>query len=75
MAVPIEWRKSSFSGADSNCVEIGWRKSSFSGPDANCVEVAHTAQEVAIRDSKDPEGPHLVLSSRNFLEFIAACRH
>jgi uncharacterized protein DUF397 len=34
-----EWRKSSFSGENTNCVEIAWRKSSFSGGNTNCVEI------------------------------------
>jgi hypothetical protein len=39
-----------------------WRKSSFSaGGSDNCVEVAALPGAVAIRDSKDPQGPgHLI---------------
>ncbi|MCI2420406.1 DUF397 domain-containing protein [Saccharopolyspora sp. K220] len=33
------WRKSSYSGVESNCVEVGWRKSSRSASQSNCVEV------------------------------------
>ncbi|HEU5474059.1 MAG TPA: DUF397 domain-containing protein [Actinophytocola sp.] len=33
------WRKSSFSGSNTNCVEVAWRKSSFSGENTNCVEI------------------------------------
>lgn len=47
MAAPIDfhtqWRKSSFSGENVNCVEVAfgtWRKSSFSSQQVNCVEVA-----------------------------------
>jgi hypothetical protein len=38
-----------------------WRKSSYSGgtDHGNCVEVAFTVEAVAIRDSKNPDGPHL----------------
>jgi hypothetical protein len=35
-----EWRKSSRSTSESNCVEVSWRKSSHSTSDANCVEIA-----------------------------------
>jgi hypothetical protein len=36
----LTWHKSSYSGSDSNCVEVGvWRKSSYSGSQTNCVEV------------------------------------
>ena len=34
-----------------------WRKSSYSR-DLNCVEVALSSDTTAIRDSKDPHGPH-----------------
>ncbi|MGW4483699.1 DUF397 domain-containing protein [Amycolatopsis sp. NPDC004368] len=34
------WRKSSYTTAQSNCVEFAaWRKSSYSTSDSNCVEV------------------------------------
>lgn len=36
-----------------------WRKSSRSSDQANCVEIAHVANRVAIRDSKNPDGPVL----------------
>jgi hypothetical protein len=49
------WRKSSYSGSNSNCVEMAWRKSSYSGSDSECVELATGA----VRDSKNPAGPVL----------------
>jgi hypothetical protein len=40
-----------------------WRKSSYSGQAGSCVEVADTLRgAVAVRDSKDPHGPALVLT-------------
>jgi hypothetical protein len=40
-----------------------WRKSSYSGQTGDCVEVADTLQGVmAVRDSKDPDGPELVIA-------------
>lgn len=36
-----------------------WRKSRLSGSSGSCVELAHTRDMV--RDSKNPEGPRLVL--------------
>ncbi len=43
--------------------QAAWRKSSYSGQAGNCVEVADTLPDiVAVRDSKDPDGPALVLA-------------
>ncbi|MFB4304730.1 DUF397 domain-containing protein [Actinomadura sp. GTD37] len=41
-----------------------WRKSSYSGSNAaECVELADVAGAiVAVRDSKDPDGPVLLLT-------------
>ena len=61
----MEWRKSSYSGTETNCVEIGfdWRKSSYSTDQTNCVEVAYptSAPTVGIRDSKSPASGQLML--------------
>lgn len=47
-----------------------WRKSSFSGAAQNCVEVARNLPGiVAVRDSKDPLGPALVMSRANWAAF------
>ncbi|WP_141578663.1 DUF397 domain-containing protein [Actinomadura sp. WMMA1423] len=40
-----------------------WRKSSYSGSNGgDCVELADAAGAVAVRDSKDPDGPVLLLN-------------
>jgi hypothetical protein len=44
-----------------------WKKSSYSG---NCIEVAQLGQAVAIRDSKDPEGPVLVVTPGEWQELL-----
>jgi Domain of unknown function (DUF397) len=49
-----------------------WRKSSWSGSNGgNCVEVATNLPGiVAVRDSKDPDGPKLVFSSEEWDAFV-----
>lgn len=48
-----------------------WHKSSYSSQDGNCVEVAlNLPGIVAIRDSKDPEGPALVVTQEAWGAFI-----
>jgi Domain of unknown function (DUF397) len=39
-----------------------WRKSSYSNGQANCVEVACQPGGVAVRDSKEPQGPVLAFA-------------
>ncbi|NVI86475.1 DUF397 domain-containing protein, partial [Actinomadura sp. BRA 177] len=42
--------------------DIQWRKSSRSGGQGgDCVEVAALTPAIAVRDSKNPTGPHLTL--------------
>lgn len=52
-----------------------WRKSSFSGGYQNCVEVAgNLPGVVAVRDSKDPEGPKLLFGPDAWRAFAAGVR-
>lgn len=51
---------------------LGWRKSSYSGGNGECVEFAVPgAGAVAVRDSKDPEGPHLRFTGDAWAAFVA----
>ncbi|MEV1071982.1 DUF397 domain-containing protein [Micromonospora parva] len=50
-----------------------WRKSSRSNQDANCVEVAtNLGDVVGVRDSKDSDGPVLVVDAYSWRLFVAA---
>jgi hypothetical protein len=55
--------------------EAIWRKSSHSGSGDQCVEVAAlSAGRYALRDSKDPHGPALVLARREWTALLTAVR-
>lgn len=48
-----------------------WRKSSHSGSEGGeCVEVAAVGGYVAVRDSKEPQGPALVVPAGAFAAFV-----
>ena len=71
------WRKSSYSSAASNCVEVaalGWRTSSYSTSQANCVQVALGAPTIGIRDSKNPDGPVLAIPATHWTTFLRSLR-
>ena len=71
------WRKSSYSSAASNCVEVaalGWRTSSYSTDQANCVQVAVGGPAVGVRDSKNPDGPVLAIPVTHWTTFLRSLR-
>jgi hypothetical protein len=52
-----------------------WWKSSWSNNGGACVEVASNLRGiVAVRDSKDPEGPKLIFTAREWQAFVAGVR-
>lgn len=80
------WRKSTYSDGDGGeCVEVAfdfpgaaeWRKSTHSGGDGGeeCVEVLDDIPGVVpVRDSKNPDGPVLVIGAASWTSFVAAVR-
>ncbi|KOU29522.1 toxin [Streptomyces sp. WM6373] len=72
------WRKSSYSGnTGGDCVECAplggaaWRKASYSSTNGGeCVEVAAQACRVAVRDSKNPDGPAFAVGAAAFAAFV-----
>lgn len=59
---------------------VTWRKSSYSnGTGGSCVEIAVLTgvpgeHDVAVRDSKDPRGPALTVTARQWCAFTAAIK-
>lgn len=50
---------------------LEWRKSSYSSSNGGqCVEVGTASEVVAVRDSKDPDGPALVFSEGEWDVFL-----
>jgi len=74
----VSWRKSSYSGTNGGaCIEVAevWRKSSYSGSNGgDCVEVAPLPAAIAVRDSKDPDGPKLIFTPQAWAAFTTAIR-
>jgi hypothetical protein len=73
-----DWRKSSYSNSSSNCVEVKgvWRKSSYTNGRASCVEVAlGLPQAVAVRDSKNPNGPKLTVTPATWSAFVTGIKN
>jgi hypothetical protein len=51
-------------------LHVRWHKSSFSSASGQCVEVAPVAGTIAVRDSKDPDGPELVFTRQAWAAFV-----
>lgn len=73
----IQWRKSSFSQGNGNCVQVGvWQKSSFSASNGACVE-AQGAQDgdVLVRDTKlGDASPVLRFTPGEWAAWLAGCK-
>lgn len=59
----------------SNPTGAVWRKSMrSSGNGGNCVEAANVGRTVAVRDSKNPQGPQLAISPAAWRAFARSIR-
>ncbi|WP_407552174.1 DUF397 domain-containing protein [Streptomyces sp. Pv4-95] len=51
---------------------FSWTKSSYSGGNGACVEIAvPTTAAIAVRDSKDPDGPRLTFDNSAWSSFVS----
>jgi hypothetical protein len=57
---------------DTERLLTNWRKPRRSMNNGNCTEVAGTAGMVAVRDSKDPQGPVLLYPAASWASFLTA---
>lgn len=61
--------------AATELVGASWRKSSYSNSQGNCVEFAALSDgSVAVRNSRDPQGPALVYTRAEISALIAGTK-
>jgi hypothetical protein len=61
--------------AASELVGASWRKSSYSNSQGNCVEFAALPEGgVAVRNSRDPQGPALIYTRAEIAALLAGAK-
>lgn len=56
--------------------DLKWRKATYSSTNGGaCIEVGETGRSVAVRDSKDPEGPKLGFTPKTWQAFTAGIKN
>ena len=53
---------------------LAWLKAQSSAHNGACVEIAESSGKIAMRDSKDPDGPILVYTPAEFRVFVDAIK-
>lgn len=68
------WRKSSHSFSNGNCLEAAsWRTSSHSNG-TECAEIGHGPGIIGVRDTKNPGGPVLEFTAAAWRAFTTAAK-
>lgn len=62
------------SSIDPGARRLVWRKAWSSTGHGACVEVADAGRAVAVRDSKDPQGPVLAFPATEWQSFLAGAK-
>jgi hypothetical protein len=55
---------------------MNWRKASYSSTNGGaCIEVGNADRAVAVRDSKDPQGPKLAFTAETWQAFTRSLKN
>ncbi|MET8414030.1 DUF397 domain-containing protein [Streptomyces sp. NPDC005195] len=62
-------------GTRASSLGVRWVKSRYSNAEGNCVEVAPLDEGgVALRNSRDPDGPALIYTASELAAFLAGAK-
>ncbi|MGW0760490.1 DUF397 domain-containing protein [Streptomyces sp. NPDC002814] len=62
-------------GVRASSLDARWIKSRHSNAEGNCVEIATLVDgDVALRNSRDPDGPALVYTAAELAAFLAGAK-
>ncbi|MDG9727442.1 MULTISPECIES: DUF397 domain-containing protein [unclassified Streptomyces] len=61
-------------GVRASSLDASWTKSRHSNAEGNCVEVASVDGGIAMRNSRDPDGPALVYTPAEVAAFLAGAK-
>jgi hypothetical protein len=61
-------------GVQASSLDASWTKSRHSNAEGNCVEVARVDGGIALRNSRDPDGPALVYTPAEVAAFLAGAK-